>query len=293
MRFLIAVKDTSLESKNRLKIGVTIASGFSADLSVLYIGKKSSSIIEGDIALTRYSLSEWNIHHPGIEVLMWAFEAIKEFGFLPAETAEFDPSNLIAESGRIRMVLPQSSGEKIHLILREGDLLSELHKETQYRPYELSIIGAPENNRMTHKFIQFLDTSIFIIKNFDPSWNYKILLCVDDSAATKRAIMFGAIISRQFNAHIHAITVSKNKKFGKGYKNASRWVAKYLRMLKLSFNVSMITGNPTDVFLQEAGDNHIIVMGKASGNEFIKFLKGSKPIHTAQKANSPILLVKS
>ncbi len=293
MRFLIAVKDTSPESKNVLRIGVTIANGFSADLSVIYVGKKSSAMIEGEVALARRSLREWNIYHPGVEVLKWAYESIREFGFIENNLSEFDPQNLVDDSGRIRMIVPQPSGEKIRLILREGDILSELHRETQYRNYELAIIGNPKRKRMTHKIIQFLDTSVFIIKNFDPSWNYRILLCVDDSAATKRAIMFGAIISRQFNAHIHAVTVSKTRKFGKGYRNASRWVQKYLRMQKLPHTVSLLTGNPTDVFLREAGTDHIIVMGKDRGNEIFKFFKGSKPIHTAQRAKSPILLVKS
>ncbi|NQU68481.1 MAG: universal stress protein [Candidatus Marinimicrobia bacterium] len=292
MRFLIAIKDTTPESKNILHIGVKIANGFGADLSVIFVGKKSSAIIEGDVALARLSLSEWHIYHPGLEILKWAFESIKEFGFLSNDHTEFDPANLIEESGRIRMVLPQSSGEKIRLLLREGELLNELHKETQYRDYELAIIGNPFKKRMTHKLIQFLDTSVFIIKNINPTWNYKILLCVDDSAATKRAIIFGAIISRQFDAPIHAITVSKTKKFGKGYRNASRWVQKYLRMQKLPHTISMITGRPTEVFLREASTDHIIVMGKSTGGELKQFFKGSKPIHTAQKAKSPILLVK-
>lgn len=292
MRFLIAIKDTTPESKNILNIGVKIANGFSADLSVIYVGKKSSAIIEGDVALARRSLSEWNIHHPGIETLKWAFESIKEFGFLNDQFTEFDASNLIEESGRIRMVLPQSSGEKIRLLLREGDLLTELHKETQYRDYELAIVGNPHHKRMTHKLIQFLDTSVFIIKDFNPSWNYNILLCVDDSAATKRAIIFGATISRQFDAPIHVLTVSKTKKFGKGYRNASRWAQKYLRIQNLPHTISMITGKPTEVFLREAGTNHIIIMGKTTSGEIRQFFQGSKPIHTAQKAKSPILLVK-
>ena len=35
----------------------------------------------------------------------------------------------------------------------------------------------------------------------------------------------------------------------------------------------------------------IIIMGKAKGNEIIKFVLGSKPIHTAQRANCSVLLV--
>jgi len=260
---------------------------------VIFVGSKPREILAGEVALARKSMTDWNIHHPGIGVLQWAFDSLKDMGFIEEEDLQFEPDNLIEEKGRIRMILPQSSGEKIRLILREGDLLDELRKETEFRDYELAIIGAIERKRRTHKLIQFLDTSVLVVKNFTPSWNYKILLCVDDSKATKRAVIFGARISRQFDAHVDMITVSKKKKFGKGYRNASRWGNKYLTLQKIPHSVEMIIGSPADTFVEKAGTDHIIVMGKGTKNEFYKFFLGSKPIHTAQRANCPVLIVKS
>ncbi|MBC8213641.1 MAG: universal stress protein [Candidatus Marinimicrobia bacterium] len=291
MRFLVAIKDTSKESKNILQIAVKIASGFGADISVIFVGKKSRDIIASEVDLARKSLAEWNIYHPGLEVLEWAYQSLKELNFLPENEIEFKPENLVEDKNRVRMVLPYTSGQKIRLILREGQLLEELKKELDFREYELIMVGNPKSNRNIHQIVQFLDSSIFIIKNFDPSWNYKILLCVDDSNSTKRAVMFGAQISKHFHAEVNVITVSKTKRFGKGYRNASRWAGKYLNLQKVPHNVNMITGKPTDTFVKQAGSDHIIVMGKAKGNEFFKYFKGSKPIHTAQKAECPILIV--
>ena len=53
----------------------------------------------------------------------------------------------------------------------------------------------------------------------------------------------------------------------------------------------MLNGNPVDEFIREAGDDHIIILGKSKGNEIFKFIWGSKPIQTAQQANCPVLLV--
>ena len=291
MKFLIAIKDTSNESKNILKIGATIAKGVSADISLVFVGKKSSAILEGDVNMARRSLTEWNILHPGLEVLEWAYKTILEMGFASKIESGFDPKNLIEEKRRIRMVLPQSSGHKINLILREGELMSELSHEVDNHKYELAIINRPRRKRITHQLIQFINTSVFVVGNFDPKWNYKILLCVDDSRATKRAIVFGTQVAKQFNAEIRVLTVSKTVKFGKGYQNAHKWAEKYLKHMKMSYSLSKLSGNPTDVFVNEAGENHIIIMGKAKGNEFLKYFKGSKPIHTAQKANCPVLIV--
>jgi nucleotide-binding universal stress UspA family protein len=277
MKFLIALKNTTDESKNILEIGCKIAEGFSADLTICYIGKQSRALIEGDVNLARQTLSEWNIHHPGLEVLEWAFNILKEKGFAP--DSEFNIKNLVEEKGRIRMVLP------------EGDLLSELNKEVKHGEFDIAIMGSPRRKRMTNKISQFLDTSIFFVKNFNPNWNYKILLCVDDSRATKRAVILSTRISKQFDAEIISLTVSKTSFFGKGYRNAHTWAERYLKRVGIPFESKLLSGNPVDVFVDEAGEDHIIIMGKAKGNEILKFIFGSKPIHTAQRSNCPVLMV--
>ena len=62
MKFLLAIKNIDDESKNILEIGCKIAEGFSADLTICYVGKKSKALIEGDVSLARKSLTEWNIY---------------------------------------------------------------------------------------------------------------------------------------------------------------------------------------------------------------------------------------
>ena len=289
MKFLIALKNTTDESKNILEIGCKIAEGFSADLTICYIGKQSRALIEGDVNLARQTLSEWNIYHPGLEVLEWAFKILKDKGFAP--DSEFNIENLVEDKGRIRMVIPKTTNYQIRLVLREGDLLSELNKEVKHGGCDIVIMGSPNRKRMTNKISQFLDTSIFFVKNFNPDWNYKILLCVDDSRATKRAVILSTRISKQFGAEIISLTVSKTSFFGKGYRNAHTWAERYLKRVGIPFEPKLISGNPVDVFVKEAGEDHIIIMGKAKGNEILKFILGSKPIHTAQRANCPVLLV--
>ena len=289
MKFLIAIKNKDDEAKNILEIGCKIAEGFAADLTICYVGRKSKALIEGDVNLARLSMAEWNIYHPGLEILEWAFNILKDKGF--AQDTTFDVENLVEENDRRRLVLPETTDYQIRLVLREGELLSELNQEVKQGEFDIAIIGSPRRKRMTQKLAQFLDTSIFFVKNFNPSWDYKILLCVDDSRATKRAVIFSTRISKQFSSDIVLVTVSKTSFFGKGYRNAHIWAERYLKRKNVTFESKLLNGNPVDVFVDEAGEDHIIIMGKAKGNEIIKFVLGSKPIHTAQRANCPILLV--
>ena len=289
MKFLIAIKDKSEASKNILDFGCRVAEGFSADLTICYIGKKSKDLIEGDINLTKKTLVDWNINHPGLEILEWAFNILKKYGF--TENNQFDIDNLVEENGRFRIFIPKTKNYQIRLVLREGKLLSELNKEVEHAKFDITILGTPNRKRMSQRIIQFLDTSIFFVKNIKSKLNYKILLCVDDSRATKRAVILSTRISKQFNSEITLLTVSKTEYFGQGYTNAHNWGIRYLKRANINFNSKLLTGNPVDIFIKEAHDNHIIIMGKAKGKEIVKFFIGSKPIHTVQKSNFPILLV--
>ena len=289
MKFLIAIKNKEDESKNILDIGCKIAEGFLADLTICFVGKKSKAMMGGEVNLARKSLIEWNIYHPGLEVLEWAFNILNKKGF--TGEIEFNVENLLENNECIKMILPKTKGYQIRLVLREGDLLSELKNEVQEGSFDIAIVGSPKKKWMTHQLAQFLNTSIFFIKNFDPNLNYKILLCVDDSRATKRAVILSTRVSKQFSSNIINLTVSKTNFFGEGYRDAHKWADQYLNRMNVPYISKFLNGNPVDKFVDEAGENHIIILGKSKGNEILKFIFGSKPIQTAQLANCPVLLV--
>ena len=287
MNFLIIIKDTSERSKNILQIGSKIANAFSANLSIIHVGKKSKALIEGEVNLARITMGEWNILHPGIEVLNWAYETLKEFDTIIA----LKPEDYVNHTKRITLSLAQSSGRDVELILREGELIEEVSKDIDEFKYDLAIIGCPKKKRNTHQVVQFFNTSVLIVKNFRKDWDYNIQLCVDDSRATKRAVVFGARIANHYKKEVKLLTVSKTNLFKSGYRNAHRWAQKYLKRTNITNESLLISGSPVDIIVSEASDDHFIIMGKAKGNEFFKYIRGSKPIHVAQKANAPVLLI--
>jgi len=140
------------------------------------------------VTLSRDAMLSWDIHHPGVEVLRWAYERLQEYEFVDPGEAPIDPNNLVADANRIRVVVPHTHGEKIRLIMREGDPVDQLKQETEYRDYVLTIVGGGSAKRLTNQLVQFIDTSLLFVKNFDPDWNYNLLLCFDDSRATRRAV---------------------------------------------------------------------------------------------------------
>jgi len=187
MKFLLAISSKEY-SEPTLKIGSMVARAFKAHLSVIYVGEKPKEMFAGRVHLSRDTLAKWEIYHPGVEVLRWAFQYLQKTGYLPTddERYEFNPANIVEETDRYRFILPGAYGRGINLILREGEIISELRRESQKEEYDLVIIGGSRERRRAHDIIQYIPTSIFVVKNADPEMKHKLLLLVDDSSATKK-----------------------------------------------------------------------------------------------------------
>ncbi|MEE9166180.1 MAG: universal stress protein [Candidatus Neomarinimicrobiota bacterium] len=293
MKFLVGIGSKEY-SEPTLNIGSRIAKSFGADLSVVYVGPKPKQIHEGRINLVRDALANWEIYHPGIEILKWAFDYLHDSSFLEEkeEIDVFHPENMVEEKGRFRMVLPARYGQTISLILREGDIIGELRRECNQDDYTLTIIGGSKKRRMAHNLIQYIPTSVLVSENVDLSREYKVLLCVDDSEATKRAVRFGATIAQNLEMAVELLTVSKTTHFGSGYRGAARSAARYLDSKNITYNQQFLTGDPVRTFVKVAGDDHIIVMGLSTQSPLKKFFVGSKPIKTLELGNCPILVVR-
>ena len=292
MKFLLAIGSKEY-SEPTLQIGSQIAKSFDAHLGIVYVGSKPRQIYENRVSLARDSLARWEIYHPGVEVLHWAFDYLRKSGYLEEKDENgFHPENIVEEASRFRLVLPGSYGRDVSLILREGDIIEELRKECGQDSYTLSIIGGSKGRRMAHNLLQYIPTSMFVAKDVDQKKKYKLLLCVDDSKATKRAVRFGATIAGNLDMHVNILTVSKTTRFGTGYSRAAKAAARYLQSNNVSHDQQFVTGDPVETFVEYAGDDHIIVMGDSGQSALKKFFTGSKPIRTLEKAVGPILVVR-
>ena len=178
------------------------------------------------------------------------------------------------------------------MILRNGDIIKELRDEVHTYEYDLTIIGGSGKRSMAHDMILYIDSSIFIVNNFNQNENYKILLAVDDSPGTAKAVKYGVRVAQAFNIKVDLITISKDEHLEDGYKKASDNAAKMMRRSGVEAETMFKTGNPVDTIIETADSNHIIIMGASSQSPIAKFFMGSKPLNVMEKCNCPILIVK-
>ncbi len=294
MKILIAISSKEY-SKPTLQVGMWIAKAFNASVTIAYVGRKISAFATSDIGLAQESIAKWGIDRPGVRVLEWAFNYLADHKYFSAETIEagFQKNTLIDRGkNRLELFLKGTFCEDVNLILRRGDIIPELRHEVHLGGYDITIIGGSKKRRMAHDLVQYIDSSIFVVNNFLPHQEYRLLQAVDDSKGTTKSLEYGSQVAKAFKLPVDVLTVSKRDTFGKGYMGAHKKALRTFEKVGTK-PVSMLKiGDPVNTILETATKNHLIVMGISHLNPIIKLFKGSKPLNVMKKCSCLILIVK-
>ena len=89
---------------------------------------------------------------------------------------------------------------------------------------------------MSHDLIQYINSSIFIVKNYNPKNQYKLLLVIDESPNIKKVLKYGVRIAKEFSIELTLISIEGSKQFSKKYENLIRYVNKLLRRCKVNYS---------------------------------------------------------
>ena len=294
MKFLIAIGSKEYSGPT-LKLGMRVARAFGADVTIAYVGEKISSFSTSEVLMAQENLDNWEVNRRGVDVLEWAYEILKDQKYIEVEKLDegIGENSLVqTDDDRCEVFLKGTQSDEVKLILRNGEIISKLRGEVSRSEIDVTIIGGSQKRRMAHNLIQYIDSSIFVVNKYDLNQKYKILIAVDDSPNTRKAVKYGTRVSQSFNVPVEMITVSKKDEFGDGYTSAANWAKKFLRRSNISFGHQFLVGDPVQVIYEVAGDNHIIVMGSSTQNPLLKFFKGSKPLNVMETCKCPILIVK-
>ncbi len=294
MKILIAVGGKDFSGPT-LRAGMKIARAFNASATIIDVGEKVSSFNTNIVDLAHERMESWDFHRSGVEVLEWAFNYLAEHKFIEPQSIEagFARHTLVRTSStRWDLFLKGTVCKDVNLVLRTGDIIAELREEVQTGQYDVTIIGGSQKRRMGHDLIQYIDSSIFIVNQYDFNRKYRVLLAVDDSKGTRKAVVYGARVAQAFDVGVDLLTVSKKNHFGPGYRGAAERAAKFMRRAKIQFESHFKVGDPAIVIKKEAGYNHIIVMGSSRRSPLAKFFAGSKPLKVLEDCRCPVLIVK-
>ena len=294
MKILIAISSKEYSGPT-LDVGMNIARALKSSTTIVDVGQKISEFSLKDVSMANEVMESWDMDRPGVDVLEWAYNYLSKNQFIEEQSIKDGfPKNLLIErgSGRAEVLLKGSALENLSLILRNGDIIKELRDEVHNYLYDLTIIGGSGKRDMAHDMIQYIDSSIFVVNNFNKNENYKILLAVDDSPGTAKAVKYGVRVAQAFNIKVNIVTISKDEHFSESDKKASAKAAKMMRRSGVDAETIFKIGDPAETIIETSGANHIIIMGASSQSPIAKFFMGSKPLNVMSKCGCPILIVK-
>ena len=293
MKILIAIGGREY-SKPTLDLGMKIANSFKSSTTIAYVGKKISQFSEKDVSVVHQNLDERELYRPGIRTLEWAYDFLISKEYIQEKVAnKFDDYLLVdEENSRMKVLLKGQQSDNIDLIMRTGEIIEQLKNEVETNNHDITIIGGGGNTGIHQKLIQFIDSSVFVVKNYSVKKKYKILLPVNDSKGSDMAIETAINFAKSYKLNVEIVSVpEENKTIDEVEKIVQKTKEKFSKN-KIKTSTKLIDGTPVNSIVNYAKDNSIIILGVSPKNPIMKYFFGSKPLSIAQKCNCPVLITK-
>ena len=293
MKILIAIGGKEF-SKPTLDLGMKIANSFKSSTTIAYVGKKISQFSEKDVSVVHQNLDDRQLYRPGIRTLEWAYDFLISKKYIEAtNTNKFDDYLLVdEENSRMKVLLKEQHSDKIDLIMRTGEIIEQLKDEVEVNKHDITIIGGGGNKGLHNKLIQFIDSAVFVVKNYSVNKEYKILLPVNDSEGSEKAIDTAINFAKSYKLKVEIVAVYEGKKSQeKTDKLLLKTKNKFVKN-KINASTKILDCPTVNAIVNHAKDDSIIILGVSPKNPIMKYFFGSKPISIAQKCNCPVLITK-
>ena len=294
MNILIAIGGKEY-SKPTLDLGMKIANAFEATTTIAYVGKKISQFSEKDVSVVHQNLDDRELYRPGVRTLEWAYDFLESKNYINKKDPNItfnDHLIIDEENSRMRVLLKGSHSNKIDLILRTGEIIDQLRSEVETNGQDITIIGGGGNKGMHHNLVQFIDSSVMVVKNYSVNKQYKILLPVNNSLGSNKAIDIAQQFAKSKKLPVEIITVLENKPSDDKLKNILNKTQKRFTKEGIKNTAMVLEGNPVKTIVKHAKDDSLVMLGVSPKNPILKYFFGSKPISIAQQCNCPVLVAK-
>ena len=293
MKILIAIGGREF-SKPTLDLGMKIANSFKSSTTIAYVGKKISQFSEKDVSVVHQNLDDRELYRPGIRTLEWAYDFLISKKYIEEKDSnKFDDYLLVdEENSRMKVLLKGQQSDKIDLIMRTGEIIEQLKDEVEANKHDITIIGGGGNKGIHQKLVQFIDSSVFVVKNYSVNKKYKILLPVNDSKGSDMAIETAINFAKSYKLNVEIVSVPEGKKSNEEVEKILKKTKEKFSKDRIKTTTKLIDGHAVNSIVNYAKDDSIVILGVSPKNPIMKYFFGSKPLSIAQKCNCPVLITK-
>ena len=294
MKILIAIGSKHY-SEPTLNLGMKVAEAFKAKTTIIDVGKKVSEFSSQLVELAQDQMESWDFDPPGVDVLEWAFNYLSENSLIDAKQIETGfPKNRLIDDGEDRKLVYLSGTvcEDVNLILRHGEIITELREEVQFGKYDVTIVGKSQKRNMSYDLIQYINSSILVVNKYDAKNFNRVLLPVDDYPGSMKAAKYAIRVAMSYDVGIDILNVlEENKSKNEGSSNVSK-IIKLIRRSGVDHKYIKEDGDPVEKIIEKSNNDKIIVMRASNMSPIKRYFRGSKPLSVMNSCNVPILIVK-
>ena len=293
LKILIAIGGKEF-SKPTLDLGMKIANSFKSSTTIAYVGKKISQFSEKDVSVVHQNLDDRQLYRPGIRTLEWAYDFLISKKYIEEKDSnKFNDYLLVdEENSRMKVLLKGQHSDKIDLVMRTGEIIEQLKNEVETNKHDITIIGGGGNKGIHQKLVQFIDSSVFVVKNYSVNKKYRILLPINESKGSDMAIETAINFAKSYKLDVEIVSVPEGKKsIEEVEKILLKTKDKFLKN-KIKASTKLISGSAVNSIVNHAKDDSIVILGVSPKNPIMKYFFGSKPLSIAQKCNCPVLITK-
>jgi Universal stress protein UspA and related nucleotide-binding proteins len=294
MKILIAIGSKQY-SEPTLNLGMKVAQAFNAKTTIIDVGEKVSEFSSQLVELAQDQMESWDFDPPGVDVLEWAFNYLSENSLIDAKQIETGfPKNRLIDDGEDRKLVYLSGTvcEDVNLILRHGEIITELREEVQFGKYDVTIVGKSQKRNMSHDLIQYINSSILVVNKYDDENFNRVLLPVDNFPGSMKAAKYAIRVALSYDVGIDILNVlDENKSKNEDSSNVSK-IIKLIRRSGVDHKYIKEDGDPVEKIIEKSNNDKIIVMRASNMSPIKRYFRGSKPLSVMKSCNVPILIVK-
>ena len=294
MKILIAIGSKQY-SKPTLHLGMEVAEAFKAKTTIIDVGEKVSEFSSQLVELAQDQMESWDFDPPGVDVLEWAFNYLSDNNLIDSKQIETGfPKNRLIDDGEDRKLVYLSGTvcEDVNLILRNGDIIAELREEVQYGNYDLTIVGKSQKRNMSHDLLQYINSSILVVNQYDNEKFKRVLLPINNEGGLMKAAKYGIRVALAYDIGIDIFTVSNDQTSTNDENKQVDKIKKIIRRSGVEYVHEKQQGDTVEKVIEKAGDDKIIVMRSSDMSPLKRYFKGSIPLSIMNRCNVPILIVK-
>ena len=294
MKILIAIGSKHY-SEPTLNLGMKVAEAFKAKTTIIDVGKKVSEFSSQLVELAQDQMESWDFDPPGVDVLEWAFNYLSENSLIDAKQIETGfPKNRLIDDGEDRKLVYLSGTvcEDVNLILRHGEIITELREEVQFGKYDVTIVGKSQKRNMSHDLIQYINSSILVVNEYDDENFNRVLLPVDNFPGSMKAAKYAIRVAISYDVGIDILNVlDENESNNEDSSNVSK-IIKLIRRSGVDHKYIKEDGDPVEKIIEKSNNDKIIVMRASNMSPIKRYFRGSKPLSVMNSCDVPILIVK-